>query len=167
MRALNEEFLSPGNTCFGCGLDNPEGLQIKIFRDGDRDDRLVGAFTPRPSMTGFPRIIHGGVQFTALDCMAGWCTFILRARGQKVVPLTKAATMRYLKPVREGARISLEAQIVREGPPLFIQAAILDETGAHLTQADFEYVMLPQEKFKKAVGIEVMPDNYRRHFGEP
>jgi hypothetical protein len=27
-------------------------------------------------------------------------------------------------------------------------------------------VMLPQEKFKKAVGIAQMPDSYRRHFGE-
>jgi acyl-coenzyme A thioesterase PaaI-like protein len=163
MKALNEEFLQ-GNTCFGCGQENPDGLRIKIYKE--TENRLTGTFTPRETMGGFPQIVHGGVQFTALDCMAGWCTFILRARGQKVVPLTKSATMRYLKPVRLGAQISLVADIVAEGPPLSIKAAILDASGAPLTEADFEYVMLPQEKFKKAVGIEQMPDTYRRHFGE-
>jgi acyl-coenzyme A thioesterase PaaI-like protein len=163
MKALNEEFLQ-GNTCFGCGQENPDGLRIKIYKE--TENRLTGTFTPRATMGGFPQIVHGGVQFTALDCMAGWCTFILRAKGQKVVPLTKSATMRYLKPVRLGAQISLVADIVAEGPPLSIKAAILDASGAPLTEADFEYVMLPQEKFKKAVGIDQMPDTYRRHFGE-
>jgi acyl-coenzyme A thioesterase PaaI-like protein len=166
MKALNEEFLKPNN-CFGCGLENPEGLQLKIFRDGDSNDRLVGSFTPRPTMGGFPQIVHGGLQFTALDCMAGWCTFILRATGKPMVPLTKSSTLRYLKPVRlTGAPIKLVAQIVGEGPPLAIKTAIVDEAGASLTEADFEYVMLPQDKFKKAVGIDQMPDSYRRHFGE-
>jgi hypothetical protein len=30
--ALNEELLK-GNTCFGCGPDNPDGLRIRVFRD--------------------------------------------------------------------------------------------------------------------------------------
>ncbi|MBX7099381.1 MAG: PaaI family thioesterase [Myxococcaceae bacterium] len=165
MKALNEEFLA-GNQCFGCGLSNPEGLQIRILRDGERTDRLVGTFSPRVTMGGFPQIVHGGLQYTALDCMAGWCTFILRAQGQKVVPLTKGATLRYLRPVRLGAPLSLVARIVGEGPPLSITSAIVDEAGVTCTEADFEYVMLPQEKFMRAVGLDRMPDTYRRHFGE-
>lgn len=165
MKALNEEYLQ-GNLCFGCGLANHEGLQIRIYRAGERTDQLVGTFSPRATMGGFPQIVHGGLQFTALDCMAGWCTFILRAQGQKVVPLTKSATMRYLRPVRLGAALSLVARIVGEGPPLAITSAIVDEAGVAFTEADFEYVMLPQEKFMRAVGIAQMPDTYRRHFGE-
>ena len=54
--ALNEELLK-GNLCFGCGPDNPEGLRIRIFRDGTRTDRLVGIYRPRETAGGFP---HSG-----------------------------------------------------------------------------------------------------------
>jgi hypothetical protein len=64
MQALNEQFL-PGNTCFGCGLDNPEGMRIRIYRDGDSDTALTGTFDPRVTMGGFPQVVHGGLQFTA------------------------------------------------------------------------------------------------------
>lgn len=168
-RALNEQFLQ-GNTCFGCGPANKEGLQIRIFRDGTHDDRLVGTFQPRETMTGFPFIVHGGLQLTALDCMAGWCVFILRARGQKIVPLTTTASMRYARAVKIGMPVSLRARIVKEAAspkgPLAIDAAIVDENGKALSEASFEYVMLPQESFKRVVGVDVMPDTYRRHFGE-
>ena len=41
-----------------------------------------------------------------------------------------------------------------------------DEAGVLLTEIDFEYVILPQDRFMKAVGLNAMPDSYRRHFGE-
>jgi acyl-coenzyme A thioesterase PaaI-like protein len=166
--ALNEELLK-GNTCFGCGPDNPEGLRIRIFRDGARTDRLVGVYRPRETAGGFPHIVHGGLQFTALDCMAGWTVFILRSPG-KMIPLTKSASTRFHRPARLGTELSLSAEVARDAPslrePLLIHTEIRDATGMLLTEIDFEYVMLPQERFMKAVAIDVMPDSYRRHFGE-
>ena len=166
--ALNEELLK-GNTCFGCGPDNPEGLRIRIFRDGARTDRLVGVYSPRQTAAGFPQIVHGGLQFTALDCMAGWAVFILRSPG-KMMPLTKGASTRFLRPARLGTPLVLSAEMVRDGPslrdPLLIHAEIRDDAGMVLTEIDFEYVLMPQERFMKAAAIDVMPDSYRRHFGE-
>jgi len=103
--ALNEELLK-GNTCFGCGPDNPDGLRIRIFRDPDNANRLVGTYRPRATQTGFPEIVHGGLQFTALDCMAGWTVLILRQPG-KMMPLTKSATTRFLKPACVGGELAL------------------------------------------------------------
>jgi hypothetical protein len=40
--ALNEELLK-GNTCFGCGPDNPDGLRIRIFRDAASASRCSSA----------------------------------------------------------------------------------------------------------------------------
>jgi hypothetical protein len=166
--ALNEELLQ-GNTCFGCGPDNPEGLRIRIFRDETRPDRLTGTYHPRATMGGFPQIVHGGLQFTALDCMAGWAVFILRA-PVRMIPLTRSATTRFLRPARLGAEFVLSAEMAGEAPaprePLLIRTALRDTAGVLLTEIDFEYVMLPQERFMKAVAIDVMPDSYRRHFGE-
>jgi acyl-coenzyme A thioesterase PaaI-like protein len=136
-------------------------LRIKIYRESD--DALTGTFTPRDTQAGFPQIVHGGVQFTALDCMAGWSCLVLRAQGQKAVPLTKSASMRYLRPVRIGASYMLRADIV-EG--LKIKTAILDGEKNVLSEAEFDYILMPQDRFKKAVGINEMPEGYRRHFGE-
>jgi acyl-coenzyme A thioesterase PaaI-like protein len=165
---LNEQLLK-GNTCFGCGPDNPDGLKIAIYRDGARTDRLIGIYRPRDMAGGFPQIVHGGLQFTALDCMAGWVVFILRSPG-KAIPLTKTASTRFHRPARLGAELALSAEVVREASsprdPFLIHTEIRDGAGALLTEIDFEYVVLPEERFMKAVGIEVMPDSYRRHFGE-
>ena len=166
--SLNEELLK-GNNCFGCGPDNPDGLRIRIFRDDARADRLVGVYAPRATAGGFPQIVHGGLQFTALDCMAGWAVFILRAPG-KMIPLTKSATTRFLRPARLDSELALSAEIAREAPgprdPLLIHTELRDPAGALLSEIDFEYVILPQERFMKAVGLNAMPDSYRRHFGE-
>jgi acyl-coenzyme A thioesterase PaaI-like protein len=164
--ALNEEQLRP-NTCFGCGPDNPEGLGIRIFRDGERTDRLIGTYLPRELAGGFPQIVHGGLQFTALDCMAGWVVFALRSPGA-IVPLTKSASMRFVRPARLGSPLKLSAEIVREAPslrePIAIRAEVCDDAGFVLSEAEIEYVRLPEERFMKAVGISVMPDGYQRHF---
>lgn len=166
--ALNEQFLK-GNTCFGCGPDNPEGMQLRIYRDGERKDRLTGIYRPRETMAGFPHIVHGGLQFTALDCMAGWAMFILRSPG-KAMPLTKSASTRFYRPARMGVELALSAEMVSEGPtprdPFLIHTEIRDPVGVVLTEVDFEYVLLPAERFMKAVGVTAMPDTYRRHFGE-
>jgi len=166
--ALNEQLLK-GNTCFGCGPDNAQGLQIRIFRDGTRTDRLVGAYRPREFAAGYPQIVHGGLQFTALDCMAGWTVFILRSPG-RMIPLTKSATTRFHRAARLGTELALSAEVAREAAsprePLLIHTEIRDPGGVLLTEIDFEYVIVPLDRFMKAAGIETMPDNYRRHFGE-
>src|SRR5262245_53816688 len=110
--ALNEELLK-GNTCFGCAPDNPDGLRIRIFRVEGHTDRLAGTYFPRETAGGFPQIVHGGLQFTALDCMAGWTVFLLRSPG-KMIPLTKSASTRFLRPARLGAELALSAEIARE-----------------------------------------------------
>jgi len=166
--ALNEELLQ-GNDCFGCGPENPEGLRIRVFRDGARTDRLVGRYEPRATAGGFPQIVHGGLQFTVLDCMAGWTVLVLRAPA-RMMPLTRGATTRYHRPARLGAALDLSAVVTREAAsprdPLAIHTEIRDADGTLLTEIDFEYVTLPQDRFLAAVGIAALPECYRRHFGE-
>jgi len=167
-QALNEELLK-GNTCFGCGPDNPDGLRIRIFRDPANASRLVGTWRTRDTLAGFPQIVHGGLQFTALDCLAGWVMFVLRQPG-RMMPLTKNAATQFLKPARLGLEFSLSAEVVREASSprdsYAIRGELRDPEGLLLTQVDFDYVLVPQTMFMKAVGLDRMPDTYRRHFGD-
>jgi hypothetical protein len=93
---LNQALL-PHNVCFGCGHENPDGLHIEIYRDADHPDRLKGIFRPDSHMAGFPGITHGGVIYTALDCLAAWVPAVLR-RAAKAIWILRSASMTYHKP---------------------------------------------------------------------
>jgi acyl-coenzyme A thioesterase PaaI-like protein len=165
---LNRQFIYPGNTCFGCGPDNPEGLRIEIHRDGERTDRLVGLYRPRATAAGFPGIAHGGVQFTALDCMAGWVMFVLR-NAEGGMPLTTSAAIRFRKAARADRDLALSAEVVRErsgADPFLVHCEIRSAEGEILSEADYGYVLVPREKFQRVAGIERLPDHYLRHFGD-
>lgn len=160
--------LLSGNRCFGCGLDNPDGMRIHIHRDSQSDRRLVGRYLPRSVHVGFPEIVHGGLQFTALDCMAGWATLTLRAPPWSM-PLTTSASMKFIRPASVTSdELVLDAEIVKEPAaardPIGIRATLRTAHGDLLSEAMFEYVALPAEKFAKAVGIQEIPEHYRRYF---
>lgn len=166
-RALNEELLRP-NHCFGCGPDNADGLRIRIYRDGERTDRLVGTFEPHASRLGFPGIVHGGVQFTVLDCMAAWILIGLRTRAG-AIPLTKTSSVRFHRPAKVGEVFQLSAEVTREPQSpkdaTLIHTELRDSAGELASEADYEYVVMPEEKFLKVVGLSTLPDAYLRHFG--
>lgn len=165
MQPINDDIL-PGNMCFGCGLDNPDGLQMKIFRDPIHSDRLLGSFVPRETHAGFPHIVHGGVQFAALDCMAGWSTLLLRA-PERHMPLTTSASISYRRPVTVGTEARLVAEIVGEtkNGGWSIAASIADDSG-QLSAAEFEYVAVPVEKFQAIAGTTELPHAWQHRFGD-
>ena len=168
---INQEMLE-GNACFGCSLTNHHGLQIRIYRDGDRDDRLVGEYSPRGSQQSLPGIVHGGIQFTVLDCMAGWIVFGLRA-DQRKMPITLNAKIRYRKPARLYEAMTLAAEVVSmeitgEGPKrkeiITIHAETRDLENDILSEADFSYMAMPESQFCQVVGIAELSEPYRKHF---
>jgi acyl-coenzyme A thioesterase PaaI-like protein len=51
--------------CFLCGINNPIGLKLKFYTDGE--DRCIACFRPQPEHQGFPGQLHGGITSTLLD----------------------------------------------------------------------------------------------------
>ncbi|MCA9670185.1 MAG: hypothetical protein KC503_31540 [Myxococcales bacterium] len=173
MKALNEVML-PGNTCFGCSLENPDGLQIRIYRDAQHDGRLVGHYAPRPTHGGFPGIVHGGVQFTVLDCMAGWQVIGLRA-AERLIPLTRKADIKYRRPAPIGEPLRLTSQVIaaRAAPAsskaletLDIRTELCSDGGDVITIAEFQYITVREDTVLSMLGIDELPESYRRHFGD-
>ncbi len=57
--------LLPGNHCWGCGPDNPRGLQIKSHVEGDE---TVCRFQPSPDhMAGPTHVVYGGIIASVID----------------------------------------------------------------------------------------------------
>lgn len=159
---LNRDLLQE-NVCFGCGHENPYGLKIEIKRDPEDDDCLVGIFNPKSHMIGFPGITHGGAIYTALDCMAFWTPTLLRSET-KAFWILRSANIRYVRPAYEGKILLLSGCIEQEGDQwdsVMVRTEARDEKGKLLTEAKFEVVPLPLDKFKKVAGIEELPKNWR------
>ena len=160
-RVLNRDLLAD-NSCFGCGLENPHGLQITIRIDPQREDRLIGTLEPRPSMGGFPGITHGGVIYTALDCLSTWVATVL-GPDRRAAWVLRSATVTYQKPAREGGRVSL-AGFIKEpaapSEPVIVHAEARDGAGDLLVEGEFKVVPLSVDKLKRIAGLEALPDNW-------
>ena len=57
-----------GNSCFGCGADNPQGLKLSFEGDPEQD-RVWVEFQPSPFMAGGIGMMHGGFIALLLDCL--------------------------------------------------------------------------------------------------
>lgn len=82
-----------GQTCFGCGVNNPVGLHMAFHTDGQR---LYSFVSVPPNMAGWDRTVHGGVLSTILDEVMGWSVIYLLGK----IGVTKSITVEFKKPVQ-------------------------------------------------------------------
>jgi len=159
---LNRDLL-PRNTCFGCGLDNPSGLRIVVSADPAREGVLRAKFMPLESMTGFPGITHGGVIYTALDCLSTWVATLLgpnRGAGW----ILRSATTTYRNPAPAGQPLILEGSIKHQAgawEPVVVRTEARRQDGEVCVEAEFKVVPLSPEKLSGIAGLRELPANWR------
>jgi acyl-coenzyme A thioesterase PaaI-like protein len=162
---VNRDLL-PGNTCFGCGFDNPHGLHIALHADPDRPDGLVGTFDPPAHGVGFPGLVHGGAVYTALDCAAAWTPTALRpAIG--AIWILRSAEVKYLKAAFLGRPLAIRTAIVEEGGPweaMKVRAEARDAEGDVVVEGVFKVIPLPPDRFLRVAGIERFPPGWEAFF---
>jgi acyl-coenzyme A thioesterase PaaI-like protein len=83
----------PDQTCFGCGRDNPIGLQMQFETD---EEKIYSFVTVPAAMAGWDTTVHGGILSTILDEMMGWSVIYLLGK----IGVTKSMTVEFLKPVQ-------------------------------------------------------------------
>jgi acyl-coenzyme A thioesterase PaaI-like protein len=158
------QLILPDNDCFGCGQENAHGLGITVHRVPKDLNRILGKFTPRDHMIGFPGLTHGGVIYTALDCMASWSGMVLR--NSKALWVLRSATMKYHRPALQGKPLALSATI--EGgdddpwKAIEVKAEARDSKGELLAEGAFKVIPVPPEKFKTMTGMKELPANWER-----
>jgi acyl-coenzyme A thioesterase PaaI-like protein len=109
--------LIPDNFCFGCGPDNPDGLQIKSHWHGDD---TICHYSPLPHQAAGPRhLLNGGIIATLIDCH-GIFTAIADAYRREARPLgstphlwyaTGALAVRYLRPTPIDGTVELQGRV--------------------------------------------------------
>jgi acyl-coenzyme A thioesterase PaaI-like protein len=105
--------------CHGCGADNPKGLQIKSYWDGDE---AVADWKAQPHHCGGSKeIVNGGIVATLIDChslnlaIAHAYRAEQRAIGSapRIGYVTGNLKISYLKPTPLSATIHLRARITK------------------------------------------------------
>ena len=115
--------LSPkdGNSCFGCGADNPLGLKL-TFHGDPAQQKAWTEFDPPSFLAGGAEMMPGGFIALLLDEVSSKVLSTIGKRG-----VTRNIEVSFDKPVSLNKRIRLEAELVKqEKRKHFINARILN-----------------------------------------
>ena len=112
---------APIRHCYGCGADNPNGLKLKSFLEGDEG---ISQWSGHENHCSYPGFLNGGVACTLIDCHSAWTAFAIECRNQGLdmsqdadLPTgwTRAMNVEFLKPVPLDREIVLRARVVKQG----------------------------------------------------
>ena len=100
--------------CFGCGQDNPGGLQGAFYNL--EDGKTASIFQPGDLFQGYPQRLHGGITAAILDEALGRAIIALEPDCWAV---TAELSIRYKKPVPLNAPLKVVAEVTENNRRLF------------------------------------------------
>lgn len=126
--------------CMGCGPDNPDGLNLVVYRSADTVYADV-TFTERH--VGAPGLAHGGAVAAACDDVLG---FTLWITGTPAV--TRSLTVEYLLPVPLGQPHRVTAHISsHNGRALHVSATGTGADGLTRFTAQAVFIIVSADHF--------------------
>lgn len=144
--------------CFLCGIENPIGLNLSFYQEGDR---VTAHYCPKEEHQGYPGVLHGGITCALLDETIGRVLV-----SQDIWAMTVDLDVRFIKPIPLGEPLTVIGEMTRlrsrtmEGKG---EIHLADGTVAATAQA--RYIRLPEsriEEFKSELGFwQVIPDPER------
>ncbi|HMD31546.1 MAG TPA: PaaI family thioesterase [Candidatus Acidoferrales bacterium] len=139
----------PPNLCFGCGKANASGMQLDFTRD-ETTKKVSGDFVLDARYQGAPGIAHGGIVATVLDEALSKVS-----RFYGVSAVTASLNVEYLKPVRIGQPIHVEAWLERsQGRQFYYVGEIRGADGKVLARANGRFVAVDVQKLLRGGGFE-------------
>lgn len=127
--------------CFGCSPNNPFGLHLCFYEDGDN---IVSEWEPNTNYQSWLDTLHGGIQATLLDELCGWVV----TRKLQTAGVTSKMETRYKRPVLiSKGKITISGHIREQRRNIvIIDAQITDSEGVVCTEATCTYFTMSREK---------------------
>lgn len=134
---------SEGYNCFGCAPNNPYGLKMEFYEDGDD---IVSFWESSDNYQGWLHTLHGGIQSALIDELAGW----LVARKLQTSGMTTNLNIKYKRPIATGRGITLEirAHLVETKRNFAFISAQISCNSQICTQGELTYYCFSKEKAK-------------------
>lgn len=143
-RIINPWSGHPKYNCFGCAPNNPFGLHMEFYEDGDY---IVSYWQPERNYQGWVDTMHGGVLSTLIDETCGWVV----TRKMQTSGFTTSLNVKFRKAVSTNEpRLTIRANIVKQMRNiLFIHAEILNSEGELCVEGETTYFLMNQEKARE------------------
>jgi len=146
--------------CFVCGLENPVGLQLKIYQV--EPGVIETTFTAPQHFQSYPGLLHGGITAAILDEMSGRAHMGEDPSAPRFM-FTARLEVKYRKNVPIGQPLKIVGRAGKtRGKLAEGWAGIYDESGALLAEADSLLANVPADLLDftnlEALGWKVYPD---------
>lgn len=130
-----------GYQCFGCCQENPFGLHMEFYEDGDD---ILCFWRPQAHLQGWIDTLHGGVQSTLIDEIASWVVF----RKLQTTGVTTKLNVRFLHPIMTTeTQITLRARLREMRSNIaIIDVTIENANGECCTEGEAIYFTYGEEK---------------------
>lgn len=147
-KILNPWRHQEGYNCFGCAPNNPAGIKMEFYEDGDE---VISTWKPRPDYQGWINTLHGGIQAVMLDEICAW---VIIRKLQKTGVTSKMET-RYLKPVMTtDDHLTLRAHITEiKRSIVLVEANLYNSDGELCTKALCTYFTFAPDKAKNEMNF--------------
>lgn len=112
-RAIQDAYPDRFAHCHGCGTQNPDGLHLQSFVDGDE---TVLHYSPDPVFSGgVPDHVYGGMIASLLDCHGTASAFAFAAREQPDREpsryVTGTLTVKFVAPTPMGTELTVRGRL--------------------------------------------------------
>lgn len=127
-------LLKEGYNCFACSPENPHGLKMEFWEDGDE---LVSLWHPSSDYEGWLGTLHGGIQSTLIDEIGGWWI----GRKLQLSAMTTNLQVKFRKPVPSSPEttIELRCRLKEQKRAFVVMEVTLSIDGEIHTSAELTY----------------------------
>ena len=157
MNRNNSEYFQnhmPENVCFGCGIHNHDGLQIKSY--WENEESLCNWF-PEKKYFGWSDLLNGGIIATLIDChcMCTAMAYAYKEEGRSLdsKPIYRYATgtlnIKYLKPTSGLHQLQLKARVLETKGRKTILTCELVSQGVQTVIADVVAIRVYDDSFQE------------------
>ena len=131
----------PEYNCFGCCPDNPIGLHLEFYEDGDY---IVSTWHPEKNYQGWVNTMHGGILSTLIDEVCGWVV----TRKLQTSGYTVQLNVKFRKAVSTTEpELTIRAKVTKQVRNLaYISAEITNSKGELCNEGEAIYFLMNQEK---------------------
>ena len=145
MKKIKNPWLEKeGYNCFGCCPDNPAGIHMEFFEDGDD---VISFWHPQEHYQGWVGVMHGGIVASLVDETFGWVV----TRKLQTAGMTSKLEIRYKHPLSvNDSQYTIHAHITnRRAHLVFMSATIENAKGEVCVEAESVYYAFDEEKAKE------------------
>lgn len=143
--------------CFGCSPYNDFGLHLEFWEDGDE---VVTHWNPRPILQSYPKVLHGGIQSTLLDEIAGWVVYVKCG----TVGVTAEMKVRFKSPVFvDQGEVTVRARLLEQNKRMAtISSRLINSAGKVCAEAELRFFLMSETEAREKYnypGVEAFFDS--------